>query len=108
MKRFKKGDSVIITTGKSKGHVGEIKKVSGDKLMVEGGNLVKKHEKPNPQINKQGGIVSKEAFIHVSNVAHYNPQSKRADKVGFKLVEQGDKNIKVRYFKSDNEIVDRI
>lgn len=109
MKRLKKSDTVIVIAGKSKGHIGKILKVADDRLVVEGANLIKKHVKPNPQINQQGGIVLKEASIDVSNVAMYNPATKKADKVGFKFVDvQKGEQKKVRYFKSNNELIDAI
>jgi large subunit ribosomal protein L24 len=106
MKRIRKGDTVIVIAGKSKGQVGKILRVLGERIVVEGANLIKKHVKPNPQINQQGGIVTKEASINVSNVAMYNPISKKADKVGFKFVDKNGENQKVRYFKSNNELID--
>lgn len=110
MKRIKAGDEVIIIAGKSKGHVGKVLRVADeDRVVVEGGNLIKKHVKPNPQNPEQkGGIITLEASLHVSNVAHYNPIAKKADKVGFKLIESNGVSKKVRYFKSDNEIIDRV
>src|SRR3990167_573637 len=106
MKRIRTGDTVIVIAGKSKGQTGKILRVLGERLVVEGANLIKKHVKPNPQINQQGGIVTKEASINVSNVAMYNPISKKADKVGFKFVDKNGTNQKVRYFKSNNELID--
>lgn len=108
MKRIKKSDTVIVIAGKSKGHIGEVLRVEDDKVVVEGANLVKKHVKPNPQLEQKGGIISKEAPLHISNVALYNPDEKKADKVGFKTIEKDGQQYKVRYFKSNNEIVDRI
>ncbi|KTD17634.1 50S ribosomal protein L24 [Legionella jordanis] len=106
MKRIRTGDTVVITTGKSKNHIGKVLKVLDNTVVVEGGNLIKKHLRPNPQINQQGGIVTREAPIDVSNVALYNPISKKADKIGFKFIEKDGKKYKVRYFKSNNEIID--
>jgi len=110
MKRIKSGDEVIIIAGKSKGHVGKVLRVINDNsVVVEGGNLVKKHVKPNPQKPEhKGGIISIEAKLDISNVAHYNPTTKKADKVGFKFIESNGVSTKVRYFKSDNEIIDRV
>ncbi|STX27759.1 50S ribosomal protein L24 [Legionella beliardensis] len=108
MKRIRSGDTVIVITGKSKGHIGKVTRVFGDSVVVEGANLLKKHVKPNPQINDKGGIRSIEAPLHISNVALYNPASKKADKVGFKILEKDGKTHKVRYFKSNNEVVDLI
>ena len=109
MKRIQKGDDVIIIAGKSKGHRGKVLRVTSSGVVVEGGNLIKKHVKPNPQKQEgKGGIITLEAPIHLSNVAHYNPNTKKADKVGFKFIESNGTNKKVRYFKSDNEIIDRV
>ena len=109
MKRIQRGDEVIIIAGKSKGHRGKVLRVTENSVVVEGGNLVKKHIKPNPQKpENKGGIVTLEAPVHVSNVAHYNPNTKKADKIGFKIVENNGVSQKVRYFKSDNEIIDRV
>lgn len=109
MKRIQTGDDVIIIAGKSKGHRGKVLRVTEKGVVVEGGNLIKKHIKANPQKpDSKGGIISTEAPLHVSNVAHYNPNTKKADKVGFKFIESNGENKKVRYFKSDNEIIDRV
>ena len=109
MKRIKSGDEVIIIAGKSKGHIGKVLRVTESSVVVEGGNLIKKHVKANPQKpENKGGIITLEAPLHVSNVAHYNPSSKKADKVGFKFIESNGESKKVRYFKSDNEIIDRV
>lgn len=106
MKRIQSKDRVIVTTGKSKGHIGLVQSVKETKVLVEGANLIKKHVKPNPQLEQKGGIITKEAPIHVSNVALYNSATGKADKVGFRFVERNGKNVKVRYFKSNNELVD--
>lgn len=109
MERIKSGDKVIIIAGKSKGHVGVVLRVGEDTVVVEGGNLIKRHVKANPQQpENRGGIISKEAPLHVSNVAHYNPITKKADKVGFKFIDNGGVSKKVRYFKSNDEIIDRV
>ena len=108
MKRIKKDDTVIITTGKSKDHVGKVLSVIGPKVIVEGGNMIKKHVKPNPQLQQPGGIISKEAPLDCSNVAMYNPQTKKADKIGFKYMDKNGKPNKVRYFKSNQELVDLV
>lgn len=106
MKRIKKGDDVIVIAGKSKGHLGKVMKVLGQKVLVEGANMIKKHVKPNPQIDQKGGVISQEAPLDVSNIAMYNPATKKADKVGFKFLERDGKKRKVRYFKSNQEIID--
>lgn len=109
MKRIRSGDEVIIIAGKSKGHVGKVLRVLSDSVVVEGGNMVKKHVKANPnKPENKAGIVSLEAPLHVSNVAHYNPATKKADRVGFKFLENDGAKKKVRYYKSNNEIIDRV
>ena len=108
MKRIRTGDTVIVTTGKSKGHTGKVLRVLGERLIVEGANLIKKHVKPNPQINQQGGIIEKEASINISNLAMLNPATNKADKVGFKFIDKDGEKQKVRYFKSNDELVDVI
>ena len=108
MKRIKKNDTVIVTTGKSKNHIGKVLRVLGAKVVVEGANLIKKHVKPNPQAQQPGGILSMEAPLDSSNVAMYNPITKKADKIGFKFITRDDKLSKVRYFKSNNELVDLV
>ena len=103
MNKIKKNDTVVILTGKDRTRSGKvIKMVGSDRVLVEGINMQKKNVKPNPQARVQGGIIERESSIHISNVALLNPVSKKADKVGFKSVESK----KVRYFKSNNELVD--
>lgn len=100
--KIRKDDEVIVITGKDKGKVAKVTKVlANGKLIVAGVNMVKKHQKPNPQANIPGGIIDQEAAIDASNVAIYNPASGKADRIGFK-VEDGKK---VRFFKSNNELV---
>lgn len=105
--KIKKGDRVQVMTGAYKGTVGEVLKAfpKEDKVIVEGVNVVKKHQKPTQQ-NPDGGIIEKEAKIHVSNVALYDEKAKEAGKIGYKITEGNDgKKVKVRYFKkSGNEI----
>lgn len=104
MRKIKKDDNVIIITGKNKGMKGKILRVlPNNKVIVEGANLVKKHKKPNPSKNTQGGIVEQEAPIHCSNVALVDPDTNKPGKIGFKYLEDGRK---VRYFKSSNEVID--
>ncbi len=103
MQKLKQGDEVIVLIGKDKGKRGRISQFLNEKILVEGVNRVKKHQKPNPNAGVQGGIIEKEMPIHKSNVALYNAASKKADKVGFKTLDDGKK---VRYFKSNNEIID--
>jgi large subunit ribosomal protein L24 len=104
MDKIRKGDDVVVITGKDKGKRGTVlKRVDDERLVIEGVNRVKKHVKPNPMKGQAGGIVEKEMPIHVSNVALFNPASKKADRVGFKLLDDGRK---VRVFKSNGEVVD--
>jgi large subunit ribosomal protein L24 len=107
MNRIRKGDEVIVISGKDKGRRGTVTRVVDDeRLLVEGVNLVKKHTKPNPQKGVQGGIVDKEMSIHVSNVMLFNPQTKKGDRIGFRMLEKEGVKRKVRFFKSTNEVVD--
>lgn len=104
MQKIKTGDHVIVLCGKDKGKQGTVASlVQDDRLIVQGVNKVKKHQKPNPTRGIPGGIVEKEMPIHRSNVALYNPETKKADRVGFRFLEDGKK---VRFFKSTKEIVD--
>jgi large subunit ribosomal protein L24 len=104
MKKIKRDDEVIVTTGKDKGKRGKVLKVQDDgRVVVSGINMMKKHTKPNPMLGTPGGIVEKEAPIQVSNVAIFNPQTGKADRVGFQTKEDG---AKVRIFKSTTEAVD--
>ena len=103
MLKIKRDDEVIVLAGRDKGKQGKVLKVLEDKVIIGGVNMVKRHTKPNPQAGIAGGIVEKEAPIHVSNVAIYNGKTQKADRVGFKVSEDGTK---VRYFKSTNEVID--
>ena len=103
MNRIRKGDEVVVTTGRSKGQRGHVLRVAGEKLLVENVNMVKKHQKPNPAMNQGGGIVEKESPIHRSNVMLYNPGTGKGDRVSFRTLEDGRK---VRIFKSTGEAVD--
>ncbi len=104
MHRIRKGDQVIVTTGRDKGRQGTVIRVlEDDHVVVENVNMVKKHQKPNPQQGVPGGIVQKEAPIHISNVMLFNPATKKGDRVGFKRLDDGRK---VRFFKSNGEVVD--
>jgi large subunit ribosomal protein L24 len=104
MQKIKRGDDVVVRTGKDKGKSGRVTQVLKDnKILVEGINQVKKNQKPNPNAGISGGIITKDMPINASNVGIYNPTTKKADRVGFKVLENGKK---VRYFKSTNEIVD--
>lgn len=103
MKRIKKGDEVIVTAGRSKGQRGHVLRVMEDRLLVDNVNMVKRHTRPDPNRNIPGGIVEKEASIHVSNVALFNPATGKADRVGVRQLEDGRK---VRVFRSNGEAVD--
>lgn len=104
MERIRKGDEVIVIAGRSKGQRGHILKVlKEDRLLVENVNMVKRHQKPDPQAQRPGGIIEREAPIQVSNVMLYNPATDKGDRVGFKFLEDGRK---VRFFRSTGEVVD--
>lgn len=105
MQKIRKGDNVIVITGRDKGRTGKVILVlpEENKVKVESINMIKKTVKPNPREGKPGGIVEKEAFIHLSNVAILNPVSKKADKVKIKLLSDGKK---VRHYKSNDEMID--
>ncbi|MDT8427588.1 MAG: 50S ribosomal protein L24 [Pseudomonadales bacterium] len=104
MRKIKCNDEVIVIAGKDKGKRGTVSRLVGEnRLIVSGINIVKRHTKPNPNIGQAGGIVEKEAAIDVSNVAIFNPQSSKADRVGFKILEDGKKK---RIFKSNNQEID--
>lgn len=109
MQKIKKDDEVIVITGRDKGSRGKVNRVLADgRLIVSGVQMVKKHQKPNPQLGVAGGIVEKEAPIDVSNVAIFNPETSKADRVAFKLLEpkDGEKAQKVRVFKSNGKTID--
>lgn len=104
MNKIRKGDEVIVLTGRDRGKVGEVLQILPDgRALVNDVNIVKRHTKPNPMKGNQGGIIEREAPIQLSNVALYNPTTKRGDRVGFKVLEDGRK---VRVFKSNQEVVD--
>ena len=103
MNKIRKGDDVIVTTGKDKGKRGSVLRILEGKVLVEGANKVKKHQKPNPLKGTAGGIVEMEAPIAISNVALFNPGTKKADRVGVKTLEDGRR---VRFFKSNGEVID--
>ena len=103
MEKIRKGDEVVVITGKDKGKRGTVlRRVDDEHVLVEGVNRAKKHVKPNPVKGVAGGIVDKDMPIHISNVALFNPASKKADRVGFKALDDGRK---VRVFKSNGELV---
>jgi large subunit ribosomal protein L24 len=104
MRKFRKGDQVVVLSGRDKGRQGAVIQVLDDgHVIVEGINVVKRHTRPNPQAGKQGGIVSKEMPLNVSKIAIWNPTTKKADRVGFKTLGDGKK---VRRFSSNGEQLD--
>ena len=103
MNRIRKGDQVVVITGKSKGQKGEVSRVDGDRVYVANLNLVKRHTKPNPQANQPGGIIEREAPIHISNVQLVNSATGKGERVGFKVLQDGRK---VRILRKSGEVVD--
>ena len=104
MNKLRKGDEVVVITGRDKGRRGTIiRVVDAGHVLVENVNMVKRHTKPNPQRQVQGGIVEKEAAVDLSNVMLWNPVTKKGDRVGFRTLTDGRK---VRFFKSNKEVVD--
>ncbi|MDH5691767.1 MAG: 50S ribosomal protein L24 [Gammaproteobacteria bacterium] len=103
MRKIRKDDDVIIVAGKDKGKRGNVLSVAGDRVYVQGINLVKRHTKPNPNMGVAGGIVEKEASLHISNVMIYNSKAGKGGRVGFEVKSDGSK---VRVFKSDGSTVD--
>lgn len=103
MNRIKKGDHVIVTAGKNKGQRGDVLRVDGERVFVSNVNLVKRHTKPNPQAEQPGGIVEKEASIHISNVMPFNHAAGKGERIGTKTLEDGRR---VRTYRSTGEMVD--
>lgn len=104
MKKIRKGDEVVVLAGRDKGKRGTVLRVfENGRALVNDVNIVKRHVKPNPNKGETGGIIEKEAPIDISNLAVFNPNTKKADRVGFKFLEDGTK---VRFFKGDGEVVD--
>jgi large subunit ribosomal protein L24 len=104
MNKIRKGDEVVVITGRDKGRRGTVIKVlANDRVLVENVNMVKRHTRPNPQRGTQGGIVEKEASMHLSKVMLWNPVAKQGDRVGIRTLADGRR---VRYFKSNDEVVD--
>ena len=101
MSKIVKGDHVVVISGRDKGKQGQVISLLGDKVVVEGVNLVKRHQKPNPMRNVEGGVVIKNMPIHISNVAIYNKETQKADRVGIKLIDDNGKVRRVRVFKSN-------
>lgn len=104
MRKLKRDDEVIVTTGRDKGKRGTISRLVGnDKVIVAGVNMVKRHTKPNPNAGQPGGIIEKEAALSISNVAIFNPETNKADRVGIKVLDSGDRK---RVFKSNGQDID--
>jgi len=103
MNRIRKGDQVLVITGKNRGQKGQVVRVAGDRVVVSNINLIKRHTKANPQANQPGGIVEREAPIHISNVMVFNPATGKGDRVGFKVLDDGRK---LRVFRSSGEAID--
>jgi large subunit ribosomal protein L24 len=103
MNRIRKGDQVVVIAGKDKGKKSEITRVVGDRVLVANINVVKRHTKANPQAGQAGGIIEREAPIHISNVMLFNPATGKGDRVGFKVLEDGRK---LRVFRSSGEAID--
>jgi len=103
MNRIKKGDRVVVTAGKDKGKQGDVVSVGADRVVVANINIVKRHTKPSPQAGQPGGVVEREASIHISNVMLFNPASGKGERIGIKKLEDGRK---LRVFRSSGEAVD--
>lgn len=100
--RIKKGDTVIVIAGKDKGKQGEVVRVAGDKVVVSNINIVKRHTKPNPQAGQPGGVIEREAPIHISNVMPFNPATGKGERVSTKVLEDGRR---LRVFRSSGEAI---
>ena len=103
MNRIKKGDQVVVIAGKDKGKRGDVVRVDGDRVIVSNINIIKRHTKPNPQAGVAGGVVEREASMHISNIALFNPASGKGERIGFKVLEDGRK---LRVFRSSGEALD--
>jgi large subunit ribosomal protein L24 len=104
MNKIRKGDEVIVTTGKDKGRRGTVLEVLDDeRVLVEGVNIAKKHTKPNPNVGEPGGIVDKAMPLNVSNLQVFNPKSKKGERIGFRVADDGSK---VRIFRGTGDVVD--
>lgn len=107
MSKIKKGDEIVVITGKDKGRRGKVSQVlASGKVVVEGVNVAKKHVRGNPNAGIAGGIVEKEMPIDISNVAIFNPKTGKGDRVGYRIEGEGEKRRKVRIFKSSKELVE--
>lgn len=105
MNKIIKGDQVVVIAGKDKGKQGQVVRVLGDKIVVEGVNVAKRHQKPNPMRGIEGGVIAKNMPLAISNVAIFNPETQKADRVGIKLVENEGKVKRVRVFKSNGAAI---
>ena len=103
MNRIKKGDQVVVIAGKDKGKRGDVVRVDGDRVIVSNVNIIKRQTKPNPQAGVAGGVVEREASMHISNIALFNPASGKGERIGFKVLEDGRK---LRVFRSSGEALD--
>ena len=103
MNRIRKGDQVVVISGKDKGKRGDVVRVAGDKVVVSNINVIKRHTKPNPQAGQPGGLIEREAPIHISNVMLFNPATGKGERIGFKVLEDGRK---LRVFRSSGESID--
>ena len=103
MNRIKEGDQVVVIAGKDKGKKGDVVRVEGDRVVVSNVNIIKRHTKPNPQAGVAGGVVEREASMHISNIALFNPASGKGERIGFKVLEDGRK---LRVFRSSGEALD--
>ena len=103
MNRIRKGDQVVVISGKDKGKRGDVVRVAGDKVVVANINVIKRHTKPNPQAGQPGGVIEREAPIHISNVMLFNPATGKGERIGFKVLEDGRK---LRVFRSSGESID--
>lgn len=104
MKRIRKGDQVVVVSGKDKGRQGMVLKITADdRVLIEAVNMAKKHTKANPMQGIEGGIIEKEMPLHISNIMLFNPMTNKGDRIGYKVLDDGRK---VRYFKSNGEVVD--
>lgn len=105
MKKIKTGDQVIIIAGKDKGKQGKVVRVLGEKVIVDGVNSVKRHQKPNPMRGIEGGVITKDAPLAISNVAIFNPETQKADRVGIKVETVDGKVVRTRVYKSTGAVV---
>ena len=103
MNRIRKGDQVVVISGKDKGKRGDVVRVAGDKVVVSNINVIKRHTEPNPQLGQAGGVIEREAPIHISNVMLFNPATGKGERIGFKVLEDGRK---LRVFRSSGESID--